>query len=285
MFKVSLSTRFLILACTFVCGFIIVAMIQNLFLNINISQRFYFLLVCSFQAVIMFSEPSIITAQIEGKSEWKKKLGLNDAPSMKSIAGVIIVFIVGMTLMNQIIYWNDNLILPDWANGFAKASRELEESARKTSEVILNINSVSGLIINLLVVSVLTGIAEELFFRGGLQRLLCYKLSGHSAVWISAIIFSAMHVQLYGFFPRMLLGAFFGYVYLWTGNLWISIFAHAFNNAIVIISECLVYNSLIDFNSDSIGVIQSGFPVYAAVSGVLLIIVLYHRKLWFLKKG
>ena len=32
----------------------------------------------------------------------------------------------------------------------------------------------------------------------------------HIAIWVTAIIFSALHMQFYGFLPRMLLGVFCG---------------------------------------------------------------------------
>jgi len=36
--------------------------------------------------------------------------------------------------------------------------------------------------------------------------------------------------------PRMLMGAMFGYVFVWTGSLWIPILMHATNNSIAVIS-------------------------------------------------
>ena len=64
-------------------------------------------------------------------------------------------------------------------------------------------------------------------FRGILQPIFQKAFQNkHIAVWLAAILFSAIHFQMQGFIPRMLLGAFLGYFYLWTNNLWVSIFAH-----------------------------------------------------------
>ena len=58
----------------------------------------------------------------------------------------------------------------------------------------------------------------------------------HVAIWVTAFIFSAIHVQFYGFVPRMLMGAMFGYVLAWTGSLWVPIVMHFVNNGIAVVS-------------------------------------------------
>ena len=55
-------------------------------------------------------------------------------------------------------------------------------------------------------------------------------------IWTAAILFSAFHLQFYGFFPRMLLGAYFGYLLYWSHSIWLPIFAHFINNAIAVIT-------------------------------------------------
>ena len=90
----------------------------------------------------------------------------------------------------------------------------------------------------------LTGIGEEMLFRGTIQRIFSEgKVNTHIAVWCSAFIFSALHFQLFGFIPRMLLGAFFGYLYVWSGSLWLPILAHALNNSL---STLTYYDAAID---------------------------------------
>ena len=59
--------------------------------------------------------------------------------------------------------------------------------------------------------------------------------NSHLGIWITAILFSALHLQFFGFLPRMLLGALFGYLFQWTGNLWLPIVAHFINNAVGVI--------------------------------------------------
>lgn len=149
--------------------------------------------------------------------------------------------------MNAVIEWNDGWNLPD-SMGWA---RRLEEDARLTTQVMLGGTSIGSLIISVLIVGVLTGIAEEMFFRGGIQKLLiCSRINPHLAIWIAAIIFSAMHLQLYGFVPRVLLGAFFGYSMWWSGSLWLPIILHALNNSLVVITSWMAAHGELSSETD-----------------------------------
>lgn len=92
------------------------------------------------------------------------------------------------------------------------------------------------LIVNLMVMAVCPAITEEFFFRGALQRLIGkWSHNPHLVIWSVAILFSAFHLQFYGFIPRMLLGAYFGYLLLWSRSIWVPVFAHFVNNATAVI--------------------------------------------------
>ena len=92
------------------------------------------------------------------------------------------------------------------------------------------------------------------------------------AVWISALIFSAMHFQFYGFVPRLVLGAFFGYMYLWSGSLWVPVVGHAINNTAVVVLTWLKEQGIAS-SIDSVGVAESSVP-YAAIASVLATLAL-----------
>jgi hypothetical protein len=72
-----------------------------------------------------------------------------------------------------------------------------------------------------------------------------------AAIWIAAFIFSAIHLQFEGFLPRMVLGAVLGYLYYWTGNLWVPIIAHAFNNGVQVILIYVTGMDLSNFDEES----------------------------------
>ena len=118
--------------------------------------------------------------------------------------------------------------------GVEQWMRSLEDQAMDTTMLLLTGDSLVHLLMNLLVVAgwPLLGRVSS----GGTQQFLQEKYrNGHAAVWISALIFSVVHFQFYGFFPRLVLGALLGYLFLYTRNLWIPILVHFINNASVIV--------------------------------------------------
>ncbi|MGJ1285983.1 CPBP family glutamic-type intramembrane protease [Sphingobacterium spiritivorum] len=145
---------------------------------------------------------------------------------------VLFTMIACIPLMSQVAEWNAKMVLPDSLKGIESWMREQEDSAASMMSGIVMKTSWWGLIINLIILAILPGICEELFFRGVIQTSF-FRLfkNQHLAIWVTAIIFSAIHVQFYGFFPRMLLGAFFGYLLIWSNNIWVPIFGHFINNA------------------------------------------------------
>ncbi len=165
-------------------------------------------------------------------------MGLTSSVSWRPFVGVVIVYILGLPMLNWIVDVNESITFPAWMGGLEGQLRAWEEAARAVTEEMLAVADVYGLILNILIIGVLTGFSEEVFFRGVTQRMIGETpiLRGAGAVWVAAIIFSAAHFQFFGFIPRMLLGLFFGYLLLTTGSLWPGIFAHALNNSLVVLS-------------------------------------------------
>ena len=157
---------------------------------------------------------------------------------------------VGMLLLSPLInllsLWNQSLHLPTSLAPVEEALRQLEALAEQLTQTFLSSDRMDLLLANLLVVAVLAALTEELFFRGALQRILANcQLNPHVVIWTAAFLFSAFHLQFFGFFPRMLLGAYFGYLLRWSGSIWLPIFAHFINNAVAVIT---LSNSLLKSN-------------------------------------
>src|SRR6185503_19605094 len=111
-----------------------------------------------------------------------------------------------------------------------------EESAAKQIGFMLKRNTVQDLVLNLVLVAVFAGVGEELFFRGVLQRIFI-KLFKNAwvGIIITAIIFSAIHLQFYGFIPRFILGVLLGLIYWYSGSLWPAIIAHFAYDALAVV--------------------------------------------------
>lgn len=186
------------------------------------------------QDVVMFVLPTVMTMLLIAQRPWRI-MGL-DSVAPKGIAGLgIAALLASIPWMNVLVLWNQNIHFPEALSSLEQVLRDAETTAEAMVSSMMGNADVPNLIISIAIVGLLTGIAEELFFRGGLQQLLT-RLSGniHVAIWVTAFIFSAIHMQFFGFFPRLLMGAFFGYLFYWGRSLWLPVAAHALNNSIVV---------------------------------------------------
>ena len=227
------------------------------------------------QNVLVFILPAVATAMLSTRFP-ATLLAIDKFPSGKFILLSIAVLIVSIPLMNSIIDWNQNISLPDSFSQFNDYMQQLEKGAEKAVSDITGGNTVGTLIMSILIVGVFTGLGEEIFFRGGLMRLFsCIKgMSPHVAIWRSAFLFSALHMQFLGFVPRMLLGVFFGYLTFWSGSLWLPIMIHALNNSILVTTDWINNRggSQIDVNSIGLG---DNALVLNIASIILTVIVFY----------
>lgn len=121
----------------------------------------------------------------------------------------------------------------------------MERDAETLTALFLKSETVWILLVNLFIIAIIPGIGEELFFRGFVQKTFLRVLNPHVGIWITAVLFSAVHFQFMGFIPRMLLGAYLGYLAYYTGSILPSMLAHTFNNGMQVL---MVY-----FNQDLLG--------------------------------
>ena len=142
--------------------------------------------------------------------------------------------------------------------------------------IVFMLPAVWDLIASVVCVGLLTGLGEEMFFRGALQRICCDGMRRrHLAVWTAAFVFSTLHFQFFGFVPRLVLGAFFGYAYLWSGSLWVPVIGHAFNNSAVVAFMWMGNNSI---DAASMGEAGSQSAVVAIVSAVVTVAMMVAYK-------
>lgn len=132
---------------------------------------------------------------------------------------------------------NKQMELPSFMEPIESWMRSQEETAEQLTLKLLAGGGIITLFFNLIVIAVAAGVTEEFLFRGALQRIIGnWTHNHHIIIWSAAIIFSAFHMQFFSFLPRMLLGAYFGYLLYWTRNIWIPVFAHFVNNAFAVIA-------------------------------------------------
>lgn len=232
------------------------------------------------QTISLFLLPSLILAYLCAKAPWNWLL-LDKKVDWKVLLWAIGIMLVALPAINLMSHFNQQMVLPSWLSGLEEWMKNKEAEAEWLTKQFMSVTTVSGLLVNLLLMAVLPALSEEITFRGVLQRLLSPKhstlnshlstLNSHLSIWLTAIIFSAIHMQFYGFLPRMLMGAMFGYALVWTGSLWIPILMHFTNNAMAVL---LYFVSLrADWDIDKIDAIGTGNTLWLGIASIVPTIV------------
>ncbi|MDH6310409.1 membrane protease YdiL (CAAX protease family) [Dysgonomonas sp. PFB1-18] len=199
-------------------------------------------MVQAIQTVFIFLLPSLAFAYLCQGSP-KTYLKTEESQNLLLIILAILLIIVIQPFINCISYYNHQIVLPESMASFDGWIKNGEAAAEKTLKVLFTDRSVFSLILNLLVIAVVAGLAEEFFFRGCLQQIVQKIVTNkHIAVWITAIIFSIVHFQFYGFVPRVLLGALLGYLFLWSGSIWVPVITHTIHNAVNVLLIYVYYD-------------------------------------------
>jgi membrane protease YdiL (CAAX protease family) len=181
-------------------------------------------------------------------------------------------------LLELTITWNKNLVLPEFLSGIELWAKTKEIELAQLTEYLIAFSDFGQFLTGLLVIAVLPAVCEELLFRGTIQPYI-QRLTGspHRAIWITAFVFSAIHLQFYGFVPRLLLGALFGYLYYWSGNLSIPILGHFVNNGITVVLSYLSQQGQPDLNPDNLPPAPLYVLVLSVVAGAAVLYRFYKR--------
>ncbi len=183
----------------------------------------------------MFIVPALVFARLESQN-WTSYLKLKGVPIVLILLTILIMVSSG-PMLELSAELNRNMNLPDFFKGLEQWMLSKEQEMAEMTKQLLIMNSPGVLIFNILMLAIIPAIGEELIFRGCLQKIFArWTGNKHVAIWVTAIIFSAIHVQFYGFLPRMLLGALFGYLLIWSKTIWIPILGHFINNAVAVVT-------------------------------------------------
>ena len=195
------------------------------------------------------------------------------------IAGIIIF--ASLPIIEWMLRINGRLVMPESFSGIEKWMKAAEENRKEITEAYLAVDSFTEFLINLVIIGFIAAIGEELLFRGVLQRLFGeWFRNQHWAIFVTAFLFSALHMQFYGFLPRFTLGLLLGYLFIWSGSLWVPIFAHFVNNASAVIVYYLANNGKLNVDPEEFGNVDNNLIFLASVCMVVsLIIVAYLKRI------
>ena len=215
------------------------------------------------QSIFQLILPALLTALLVTRMP-ADFLRLRSGFSIGMLIWAFVILMLSTPAMNFIINWNNEMSLPESMSGLEEWFRNSEDRAVHSIAVLQGQHNVINLIVSILIMGLLAGFGEELFFRGAFQRLLTTGgVNRHVAVWSVAFVFSAIHFQFYGFVPRLLLGAYLGYLLVWSKSLWLPIAIHALNNTLYVTLHWDYRDAATQPLSDGIGT-GSSWP-YAVV--------------------
>ncbi len=166
----------------------------------------------------------------------------------------LVLMFVALPFINEMVSLNEMMKLPGYLKGMEDWMKSAEAEATRLTETFMKMPTPGAFLFNMVMIALLPAIGEELLFRGLLQRLLKDWLKNvHAAIFISAFFFSAMHMQFYGFIPRMMLGVLFGYLFYWSNSIWVPVFAHFINNGAVVIIAYLGQRGIVSGDYENFG--------------------------------
>ncbi len=231
------------------------------------------------QSIGLFVIPSFIIAWFFGGNAFRY-LYLDKGIKWGTVLLTTVIMLSAIPMINLMAHLNAQLSLPESMSSLEEWMQRSEEAAKRITEMFLAAETPADLIFNLFLIAVIPAIGEELLFRGIIQRLFSeWTRNKHAGIWISAIIFSAIHLQFYGFIPRTMLGALFGYMLVWSGRMWVPIIAHFANNAAAVFVYYFISRDQISKSVETFGA-ERGHWLYAFISLLFFtffIIAFYRR--------
>lgn len=205
------------------------------------------------QTIGLFLFPAVMLAAFSSVGA-NNFLGLKRIPVGLLVFSILIMFTF-IPAVNLIASINAKIPMPAWM-------LEMEQAAMELTKAILTTNQLGVMLLNFIVVAIMPAIAEEFFFRGLIQKYIIQWTK--NTVWgvvLAAAIFSAIHMQFQGFIPRFLLGMLFGYLYVWSGSIWVPVAAHMANNGMAVVVYYLIAKGVVPSQAETVGNISDLWQV------------------------
>lgn len=269
-----LSAYFVYICLSFIGALLFSLSIEEYFIQVQTATTF--LISKSFVQYILFNQsisiflvPSIIMTKVINPRIFNY-LGLNFLPS-----GFFIFIIIQLIILNipGLNFWSS--LNTEFINLFVQKNSKiylLYQQSLKISDFLLKSTSYKDLGLNMIFMAFIPALCEEFFFRGMLQKYVSQSIKNtHVSILIVSIIFSVMHADMYNFFPRLVMGVIFGYLYEYKKNLWIPIIAHFTHNAMVVLIFFAIEKGWMITNFKTIG--EYGNSVIFGIVSIIIVVV------------
>ena len=195
---------------------------------------------------------------------------------------VIFTTVFFIILNAPVIEWNKSISFPSFMSSFESWALLKEKQLESLTLYLVSFENNFEYLIGIIAIAIIPGFCEEYFFRGVLQKNLKLLLkNAHIAILLSSLLFSAFHLQFYGFFPRFFLGVFFGYLFYWSGSLMYPIIAHALNNflslTVFYAASSGLFGEDIDVSVNSSPEIPLALIAFSIIIFIFLVVILKEK--------
>lgn len=227
----------------------------------------------AFNSIGMFLIPALLLSWI-AFPDTRSYFGVNTKINPLKLLLVILLALSMLPISNMLAELNQSVSFPDSLSGLEDFLRRSEKEAEQLTHLFINASNMPVLFLNIFIIAVIPAIAEEFFFRGALQKLFAKLTKNtHTAIFITAFVFSIIHFQFFSFTPRFFLGIVFGYLMYYTGNIWVPVIAHFINNAAAIIVYYMITSNQLSPDAEHVG--NSATLAWFAVGFVVSVFAFY----------
>ena len=229
------------------------------------------------QTIALFAIPPFMLAYVYGKNPFTI-FAITSKPAWNYLLIAIALIVCGIPMINFLVDYNGTLL--DHILGATNSLKDQDLVTQKLVESLLHDTSIGSLVINSIIIAFIPAACEELFFRGLIQKTILSKyMNMHLAIFCSGFLFSFLHFQFYGFIPRFVLGVLFGYIFEWSGSLWVTITIHFINNFLAVLGSFLISKNIVSDSIDTIGTGSTWWiGLVSMIIAGLLVFVLYKQQ-------
>lgn len=229
------------------------------------------------QVFFSFIVPAHLFARSEAKNEISAYFKFNNTKSLHYVLGLVLIIAVS-PLVAYLAEINQSITFPSALSSVENYFRQQQLQNEKLTAIFLKNNTGADLFINIFIIGILAAMAEELFFRGVLQKIFIDKVKNiHWAILACAVLFSALHQEFYSLIPRILLGLLLGYAFVYANSIWVPILIHFTNNTLAVVLDSLYKQGLSSINPNE--------NEYFGIIGVLISLILSILLFWYWNKN
>lgn len=219
-------------------------------------------------SLFVFMVPSLILARILSKRPFAQ-LRFNTQISGRQALLVLFLSLASIIMGGALGALNEWIPIP--ATWYAKA-KAMEEIYKETMLAMATMKTTSDYLISLLVIAALPAFFEEIFFRGALQQVFVgMTRSRWVGIFITSVLFSAIHFSYFGFLPRLALGIVLGLIFSYSKNIWLSVLLHFLNNALIVTQLFIMSRQGKPIEKT----MDENAPVWWGVIAIVLIVTLF----------